>query len=480
MRQYAYEPSGEIAAGETDPNQRLVSRIGHQGLFFERFLLDPNDTFNLPALDPNAVGVYLTRNRAYSPRLGRWLSRDMNESAQPVVAALAMNAQTLDLAFGAFSALGHYGDGVSLYQYAGSNPVNRRDPLGLYDDPFEGVDEFTADRTGNAMYWFGTLNSMAKGASLGLRTAVSLAWGFLPGSGLYDAFKAIEVLRSGKGGFWEALDIAMVAFPVAKMGIEGITALRGLARTAGWIDKACNCFVAGTLVVTASGEVPIEELRVGDVVLSRLDRDPDGPADWAVVTQIFESVGDGTLTLTLEDGRSFTVTPEHELWTFEEGWQPAQEVEIAEHVRGLDDTPLAVISIDVDRTPRTVYNLEVAGARTYFAEGVWVHNNSCTLAGHHLVPVFMGGWDKLGKVFGLPERLHNEFHRMLRQNFVAGGIDLPANAGADAWRELLRDPESFYLARSILIDTTAQFDSARGTQMISMLFDELKRQGWMK
>ena len=136
----------DVVVAVRDANQPatpavLVQRIGHQGLFFERFLLDPNDTFNSPALDPNAVGVYLTPNRAYSPRLGRWLSRDMNESAQPVVAALAINAQTLDLAFGAFSALGHYGDGMSLYAYAGSNPVNRRDPLGLYDDPFEVVDD---------------------------------------------------------------------------------------------------------------------------------------------------------------------------------------------------------------------------------------------------------------------------------------------------------------------------------------------------
>jgi hypothetical protein len=457
-----------------------VNRIGHQGLFFERFLLDPNDTFATPALDPNAVGVYLTRNRPYSPRLARWLSRDMNESAQPVVTALAMNGQTLGIVFGAFSALGHYGDGMSLYQFAGSNPVNRRDPLGLYYDPFAEVDDFLADRTGNAMYWIGTLNSMAKAASIGLRTAVSIGWGFLPGSGLFDAFRAIEVLRSGKGGFWEALDIAMVAFPLAKKGIEGITALRGLARTGNWIDKACNCFVAGTLVVTSRGEIPIEQVGAGDVVLSRVDRDPNGPADWAVVTQVFESVGDGTLSLTLEDGRSFTVTLEHEVWTFEGGWQPAREVEIAEHVRGLDDTPLAVISIDVDRAPRTVYNLEVAGARTYFAEGVWVHNNSCNLkAGrrlvmqaHHAVPKFLQGLEG-GTVSLLDDVTHRAYHGGLLSALAEGGLHKPRN---QSWGYFFdRNDGALATAHDILIKYTGQFDQTHGTGLLQYVLQGLGR-----
>ena len=138
--QYGYEPYGEVVLAEADANQPatpavLVHRIGHQGLFFERFLVDPNDTFNSPALDPNAVGVYLTRNRAYSPRLGRWLSRDMNESAQPVVTALSMNGLALDAVVEAFRSQGQYGDGLNLYLAFGCNPLTKMDPPGLWTLP---------------------------------------------------------------------------------------------------------------------------------------------------------------------------------------------------------------------------------------------------------------------------------------------------------------------------------------------------------
>jgi len=57
---------------------------------------------------------------------------DMNESASLAVAALAMNAETLANFVSAFAATGHYGDGMNLYQYAGGNPANRLDALGLF------------------------------------------------------------------------------------------------------------------------------------------------------------------------------------------------------------------------------------------------------------------------------------------------------------------------------------------------------------
>jgi RHS repeat-associated protein len=54
--------------------------------------------------EPN-TGLYLTRTRAYSPNLGRWLSRDpLGEGADPA---------------------------ANLYRYVGGNPIDLLDPLGL-------------------------------------------------------------------------------------------------------------------------------------------------------------------------------------------------------------------------------------------------------------------------------------------------------------------------------------------------------------
>ena len=238
LQQFSYEPYGEVVLAEADANQPAtpavpVHRIGHQGLFFERFLTTAGDAAAAWFLDPNAVGVYLTRNRAYSPRLGRWLSRDMNESAQPVVAALAMNAQTLDLAFGAFSALGHYGDGMSLYAYAGSNPVNRRDPLGLFS-----VIEVQVT-VGDWMYWesvevqqkgiAGAFMAAALGAML-----VDMQWGVGGMSAIgYSMFlDGTELLVQGQYAMAERLLVA-----ASSMGLATFLTAH---EAADLIDKAKN------------------------------------------------------------------------------------------------------------------------------------------------------------------------------------------------------------------------------------------------
>jgi RHS repeat-associated protein len=53
----------------------------------------------------SSTGLYLTRTRAYSPRLGRWLSRDpLGEAADPA---------------------------ANLYRYVAGNPISNVDPLGL-------------------------------------------------------------------------------------------------------------------------------------------------------------------------------------------------------------------------------------------------------------------------------------------------------------------------------------------------------------
>ncbi len=189
-------------------------------------------------LTVDTKGLYYMRNRWYSPQLGRLLQMDMNESASLVVAALAMNGETFANFVSAFASTGHYGDGMNLYLYASGNPVNRLDPSGLEWGMEDEIDEQISDLTGHALYALGTLNEGAKWASLGLNTTLSIAWSLLPGSGLYDAFKSVQVIASGKGGFWDAINIAMVAMPMVKRGLEGMHAMQGLSKAFAWGRKS--------------------------------------------------------------------------------------------------------------------------------------------------------------------------------------------------------------------------------------------------
>ncbi|MCZ2398800.1 MAG: Hint domain-containing protein [Phycisphaerae bacterium] len=371
VEQYVYDPYGGLLAVETlDPNTTVLNRVAHQGLFFERFA----DDILSPPLAVGAPGVYENRTRKYEPYLSRFLQKDVNEAAQPVLAALVYNARRFDAPLSPVDLRSHYGDGLNLYGYEGGNPVSRRDPAGLsWDDD---IDDVIDEQIGHAFYALGTINEGARWASLGLKTAVDIAWGFLPGSGLYDAFKAVEVIRSGRGGFWEAMDIATAAFPLAKFAGDGLQALRGLARGRNYAMRACNCFVAGTLISTTDGAIPIEQVRVGDHVLTRHELDPGNRDVDLPVTAAFEDCSNDIVWLTLETG-TLGVTREHEVWTLESGWTIAGNVQIGEHVRDLDGSAVAVVDVKLDHTPTTVYNLEIAGTYTYYAGRAWVHNNSC-------------------------------------------------------------------------------------------------------
>jgi hypothetical protein len=103
--------------------------------------------------------------------LGRFLTRDPAEAAMPIITALAFNGDTLDAFLTGFSPTGHYGDGFNLYEFAGSNPVNRSDPLGLQWGMEDDIDDLIAEQEGHRLYALATLNEGAKWAALGLNTA---------------------------------------------------------------------------------------------------------------------------------------------------------------------------------------------------------------------------------------------------------------------------------------------------------------------
>jgi len=89
LEQYAYTPYGQIVARDdlTALGDPLTpqNRIGHQGLFFDRYNFPANPLTDSP-FDTAALGLYYNRNRFYSPALGRYLRNDPNASDK--VAAL--------------------------------------------------------------------------------------------------------------------------------------------------------------------------------------------------------------------------------------------------------------------------------------------------------------------------------------------------------------------------------------------------------
>ncbi|MFP5322858.1 MAG: UvrD-helicase domain-containing protein [Acidimicrobiia bacterium] len=69
-----------------------------------------------------------------------------------------------------------------------------------------------------------------------------------------------------------------------------------------------QCFPPGTMVRTPSGEVPIEDVRVGDVVSGLA---ADGSAATGVVTEVRPGRWDGEVVQVRAGGRSVVATPDH-------------------------------------------------------------------------------------------------------------------------------------------------------------------------
>ena len=153
----------------------------------------------------------------------------------------------------------------------------------------------------------------------------------------------------------------------------------------GWCNTTTHictttCFAAGTPVRMADGtDRPIEKIRAGDRVLAY--DVAAGRTVASVVTETFHHAAGETRATLLVNG-TLRATPEHPF--FANGhWVRAAELgvgdvllEVGEDGRTVNRVPVR----SIERLPGEVetFNLEVAGAHDYFADGILVHNKPPT------------------------------------------------------------------------------------------------------
>jgi hypothetical protein len=132
-----------------------------------------------------------------------------------------------------------------------------------------------------------------------------------------------------------------------------------------------RCVAEGTLVATPEGSVPVQGLRLGDTVLSR---DAAGSARTSTVVGLRSGVATFSLRLALESGGPLVVTPTHPIalqngWTEAGALRPGQLLETSTGLSGL-------VRVEGLEGPVTVYDISVEPHRTFFANGVLVHNKT--------------------------------------------------------------------------------------------------------
>jgi RHS repeat-associated protein len=218
----------------------------------------------------------------------------------------------------------------------------------------------------------------------------------------------------------------------------GSTRVLGVAKSSEEARAACRrgdiCFVAGTQVLTADGTRNIEDVREGDLVLSRNDQ--TGRRDYKRVVQTFvtrptrlyhirhakaglaacalaAALGAMTAPANPRDlpagGESpvgeligadspaseLVCTGEHPFWNAGAGkWVEAASLRAGDRLTLDDGATAEVVSITVEDAPAgttfTTYNFEVEDWHTYFVapknsppgtRGVWVHNQGSVCGG---------------------------------------------------------------------------------------------------
>lgn len=129
-----------------------------------------------------------------------------------------------------------------------------------------------------------------------------------------------------------------------------------------------GCFAQGTSVLMSDGKLKnIEDVKVGDYVLTRTEGD-----DKLVKAKVLK-------THTTEEGgylilnSSLKVTANHILWV-NGSWKEAGSIQSGDVLTDNLGKKVYIESIEWQRGKFQVYNLEVEKYHTYFAGGVWVHN----------------------------------------------------------------------------------------------------------
>ena len=341
--------------------------------------------------------------------------------------------------------------------YAGQNPVNRVDPLGDYSPGRPDVMQPPSHDAGNAGpdWWSENAHpwgdpDAGKKVMLGAAEVITVATPLndvrdgLEGVTGYDIipdhegkFKKLttkERLLCGAGiiigsGFvfrkiyrwWNKADDAVDASKAAtrkandvadatKKGDKGNKAEQGVD-----ITKK-GCFLAGTLVATRDGFRPIEDIQVGDEVLSR--DDSTGAQGYKRVVRLFRGETNQVVHLRIakaasvqrgrsqrhrvgqgkggsssdgeegseparsggDDEQTLRCTTEHPFWVQGRGWVPAGKLRVGDELSGSQGERLVVSGHEVRQEQADHYNFEVEDWHTYFVSeteadpAVWNHN----------------------------------------------------------------------------------------------------------
>lgn len=129
------------------------------------------------------------------------------------------------------------------------------------------------------------------------------------------------------------------------------------------------------MIATDNGDKPIENICIGDYVLSK--NELTGEISYRKVVSLFERKTDVFVRVVIGNEEIVT-TPEHPFWIDEKGWVAAKDLCKGDRVSVQNNVTNIITSTVIQKCTEeiSVYNFEVDGWHTYFVSKlhVLVHN----------------------------------------------------------------------------------------------------------
>lgn len=159
--------------------------------------------------------------------------------------------------------------------------------------------------------------------------------------------------------------------------------LRLQAAQASAAQLAKDCLAAGTRVWTASGPVAIEDIKIGDLVLSQNTETGELAFKPVLRTTVRP---EGQLVKIIAEGATIETSGGHPFWVAGEAWVKARDLKSGMELHGATSAVM-ISSVERTRIEKT-YNLIVADFNTYFIGDAKVlsHDNTVREATSTVVP----------------------------------------------------------------------------------------------
>ena len=134
------------------------------------------------------------------------------------------------------------------------------------------------------------------------------------------------------------------------------------------------CFPAGTLVSIENDAIPIEKIKSGDLVMTRVGL--------RRVIAVNSRKYTGPMTTVKWDGGGVTATASHPFWTLEQGWLDCGKLNVSHTLQSVLNQSVSITSVfnfNQSKDAIIVYDIQVAEHPEFYANGVLVHN--CPICG---------------------------------------------------------------------------------------------------